>query len=55
MSGGWKIIKTMGTRITKVTPLEGVSAHILPEYDSGNHNHLPYFRFIAFGMTVVFF
>ncbi|MDE3250633.1 MAG: inorganic phosphate transporter [Bacteroidota bacterium] len=26
MSGGWKIIKTMGTRITKVTPLEGVSA-----------------------------
>lgn len=26
MSGGWKIIKTMGTRITKVTSLEGVSA-----------------------------
>lgn len=26
MSGGWKIIKTMGTKITKVTPLEGVSA-----------------------------
>lgn len=26
MSGGWRIIKTMGTRITKVTPLEGVSA-----------------------------
>jgi PiT family inorganic phosphate transporter len=26
MSGGWKIIKTMGTRITKITPLEGVSA-----------------------------
>lgn len=26
MSGGWKIIKTMGTRITKVTPLEGVCA-----------------------------
>ncbi len=26
LSGGWKIIKTMGTRITKVTPLEGVSA-----------------------------
>ena len=22
MSGGWKIVKTMGTRITKVTPLE---------------------------------
>jgi PiT family inorganic phosphate transporter len=26
MSGGWRIVKTMGTRITKVTPLEGVSA-----------------------------
>ncbi len=26
MSGGWKIVKTMGTRITKVSPLEGVSA-----------------------------
>lgn len=26
MSGGWKIIKTMGTKITKVSPLEGVSA-----------------------------
>lgn len=26
MTGGWKIIKTMGTRITKVTSLEGVSA-----------------------------
>ena len=26
LSGGWKIIKTMGTRITKVTPLEGVCA-----------------------------
>lgn len=26
MSGGWKIVKTMGTRITKVTPLEGVVA-----------------------------
>lgn len=26
LSGGWKIIKTMGTRITKVTPFEGVSA-----------------------------
>lgn len=26
MSGGWKIIKTMGTKITKVTPLEGVCA-----------------------------
>lgn len=26
MSGGWKIIKTMGTKITKVTPFEGVAA-----------------------------
>ncbi|HEX8334902.1 MAG TPA: inorganic phosphate transporter [Segetibacter sp.] len=26
MSGGWKIIKTMGTRITKVSPFEGVAA-----------------------------
>ncbi len=24
--GGWRIVKTMGTRITKVTPLEGVCA-----------------------------
>ena len=28
MSGGWKIVKTMGTRITKVTPLEGVCAEM---------------------------
>ncbi|MEW6468225.1 MAG: inorganic phosphate transporter [Bacteroidota bacterium] len=26
LSGGWRIIKTMGTRITKVSPLEGVAA-----------------------------
>jgi PiT family inorganic phosphate transporter len=26
MSGGWKIVKTMGTKITKITPLEGFSA-----------------------------
>lgn len=26
MSGGWKIVKTMGTKITKVTPIEGVAA-----------------------------
>jgi PiT family inorganic phosphate transporter len=26
VSGGWKIVKTMGTKITKITPLEGVSA-----------------------------
>ena len=24
--GGWKIVKTMGSKITKVTPLEGVCA-----------------------------
>lgn len=26
LTGGWKIIKTMGTKITKVTPFEGVAA-----------------------------
>jgi len=26
MMGGWRIVKTMGTKITKVTPFEGVSA-----------------------------
>ena len=26
MSGGWKFVKTMGSTITKVTPLEGVAA-----------------------------
>lgn len=26
LSGGWKIIKTMGSRITKVSPFEGVAA-----------------------------
>ncbi len=26
LSGGWKIIKTMGSKITKITPLEGVCA-----------------------------
>lgn len=26
MSGGWKIVKTMGSRITRVTPFEGVVA-----------------------------
>lgn len=28
MSGGWKIVKTMGSKITKVTPLEGVSSEL---------------------------
>ena len=26
LSGGWKIVKTMGSKITKVSPLEGVAA-----------------------------
>jgi PiT family inorganic phosphate transporter len=26
LSGGWRIVKTMGTRITKVTPMEGFCA-----------------------------
>ncbi|MFA6820331.1 MAG: inorganic phosphate transporter, partial [Bacteroidaceae bacterium] len=26
MFGGWRIVKTMGTKITKVTPFEGVVA-----------------------------
>ena len=26
LSGGWKIVKTMGGKITKVTPFEGVAA-----------------------------
>ncbi len=28
MMGGWRIVKTMGTRITKVTPFEGVGAEM---------------------------
>jgi PiT family inorganic phosphate transporter len=28
MTGGWRIIKTMGSRITKVTPIEGVAAEM---------------------------
>lgn len=28
MMGGWKIVKTMGTRITKVTPFEGFGAEL---------------------------
>jgi len=26
MMGGWRIVKTMGSKITKVTPVEGVAA-----------------------------
>jgi PiT family inorganic phosphate transporter len=28
MSGGWKIMKTMGNKITKITPVEGFSAQV---------------------------
>ncbi|HPB05392.1 MAG TPA: inorganic phosphate transporter, partial [Prolixibacteraceae bacterium] len=28
LMGGWRIIKTMGTKITKVTPMEGVAAEL---------------------------
>lgn len=28
LSGGWKIVKTMGTKITKMTPFEGVAAEM---------------------------
>ena len=48
MSGGWKIVKTMGTKITKVTPLEGVIAETdgVSE-DSGKydtHHYGSYYR-----------
>ena len=55
MSGGWKIVKTMGTKITKVTPLEGVIADCRCVYalsdgvseDSGKydtHHYGSYYR-----------
>jgi PiT family inorganic phosphate transporter len=28
ISGGWKVMKTMGNRITKITPLEGFCAQV---------------------------
>lgn len=31
MSGGWRIVKTMRTKITKVIPLEGVCAETAGE------------------------
>src|SRR5690606_13246087 len=40
MSGGWKIVKTMGTKITKVTPLEGVSAETAGAVTLGITEHL---------------
>ena len=44
MSGGWRIVKTMGTRITKVNPLEGVCAETA--------GALTIFLTIAFGIPV---
>jgi PiT family inorganic phosphate transporter len=44
MSGGWRIVKTMGTRITKVTPLEGVCAETA--------GAVTIFLTIAFGIPV---
>jgi PiT family inorganic phosphate transporter len=39
MSGGWKIVKTMGTKITKVTALEGVSAETAGAFTLGITEH----------------
>jgi PiT family inorganic phosphate transporter len=39
MSGGWKIVKTMGTKITKITPLEGVSAETAAAITLGITEH----------------
>jgi len=39
MSGGWKIVKTMGTKITKITPLEGVSAETAAAVTLGITEH----------------
>ncbi len=44
MSGGWRIVKTMGTRITKVNPLEGVCAE--------SAGAVTIFLTIAFGIPV---
>lgn len=44
LSGGWRIVKTMGTRITKVTPLEGVCAE--------SAGAITIFLTIAFGIPV---
>lgn len=55
MSGGWKIVKTMGTKITKVTPLEGYcgncwSIYIVSDRISENtckydpHHYRSYYR-----------
>src|SRR5699024_2645302 len=39
MSGGWRIIKTMGSKITKVNPLEGVSAEAASAVTLGLTEH----------------
>jgi len=39
MSGGWKIVKTMGSKITKITPLEGVSAETAAALTLGFTEH----------------
>lgn len=39
MSGGWKIVKTMGSKITKVTSLEGVSAETAGALTLGISEH----------------
>ncbi len=39
MSGGWKIVKTMGTKITKVTSLEGVGAETAAAVTLGLTEH----------------
>ena len=39
MSGGWKIVKTMGTKITKITALEGVSAETAAAVTLGLTEH----------------
>jgi PiT family inorganic phosphate transporter len=44
MSGGWRIVKTMGTRITKVNPLEGFCAETSGAFTI--------FLTIAFGIPV---
>mgnify|MGYP003839341877 CR=1 FL=1 len=38
LMGGWKIVKTMGTKITKVTPLEGVCAETAGVVVPANYN-----------------
>jgi PiT family inorganic phosphate transporter len=39
VSGGWKIVKTMGSKITKITPLEGVAAETAAAVTLGFTEH----------------